>query len=353
MMSGFMSLLYIILAIVVIVILFFVGLILLVRGLLKKPLAEYEGSKTPAALMITGIVFISLPILVIAGLAVTGISTSVKTLYDRAHYQCIPDIWRNESVTQSSAEDEIIKALLLSADKDSREAFSMNFTPELQKKSGFDKAVNDFFESYPAGLWECKKHDKTRSESAANDEESSVKTDSLSFRCRLNEEWYFVEVEYCYRNSDEPDKVGVTKFRVMNLEAAAVYYGSEESYGHTASFPVCDIRSSSEINARMIGGRAYLWTQTRTSGITAEELRILLKNGGRLDSPILTAALGAPNVGIKQDDSTEYGYFYEIASQNGEPRYAYIQTDSELGNILWALLCTPYEVDDKHPLYQK
>ena len=66
MMSGFMSLLYIILAIVVIVILFFVGLILLVRGLLKKPLAEYEGSKTPAALMITGIVFISLPILVIA-----------------------------------------------------------------------------------------------------------------------------------------------------------------------------------------------------------------------------------------------------------------------------------------------
>ena len=136
----------------------------------------------------------------------------------------------------------------------------------------------------------------------------------------------------------------------MNLEAAAVYYGSEESYDHTASFPVCDIRSSSEINARMIGGRAYLWTQTRASGITAEELRILLKNGERLDSPILTAALGEPNVGIKQDDSTEYGYFYEIASENGEPRYAYFQTDSELGNILWALLCTPYEVDYKNPL---
>jgi len=324
------SIFYIIIAIVVLIILFFVGLILLVRGLLKKPLAEYSGSNKPKVLMIIGTVMLCIPLVAIVGVSVWGISSSVSTWYSRAHYQCVPDIWRNESVSQTSAEDEIIKALLTSADKGSRDVFARNFTPEMQKAKGFDKAVDDFLAAYPVGLSECKKNDKTRPDSDSYETEATVKTDSLSFRCDLGETNYFIILEYCYRNDDHPEKVGVTNFKVMNLEAAAVYYDGES--GNAAySFPVCDIKSSSEYNARLIGGRAYLWTPTDTPRISADELRHILEKTNRLDDPILKYSIGEPNLCIKQPDSTEYGYFFQLTDLNGEPCYAYFQTDSERG----------------------
>ena len=343
------SLFYIILAILALIILFFLGLILLVRGLLKIPLAEYAGSSKPKVLIITGIVMICLPLAAIAGVSIWGISSSVNTIYSRAHYECIPDVWRNESVSQSQAEDNIIKALLKSADNGHREAFSKNFTPEMQRQNGFDKAVDDFFANYPVGLSECELYDKTRPDTAAIVNEDDVKTDSLSFRCSLDDNWYFVIVEYCYRNDNAPDKVGVTRFRVMNLEAAAVYYENEDAKSGDP-YPVCDIKSSEEYTARLVGGRPYLWTLTDTPKISEHQLVRILERATRLDDPILLLNIGEPNLIIKSTDSNEYGYFFQLTDESGEARYAYFQTDSQLGNILWVLLCTPYKVDDKHPL---
>ena len=340
----------IILIVVILIISFIVGLVMLIRGFIRNRLAKYAGMKPPKALMITGIVLVSIPLAAIVGLSLWSITSSVNTIYTRSHYQSIPDIWRNESVSHSRAEDDIIYALLKSADNGNREAFVKNFTPEVQKNKGFDKAVDQFFESYPVGLSECEKYDKARNDTASHGSDTAVKTDSLSFRCALGENWYFVIVEYCYFNADEPDKVGVTKCRVMNLEAAAVYYEDEAANG-TDEFPICDIKSSSEYNARLVGGRAYLWTPTDTPKISEEQLRRLLQKTNRLDDPLLILNIGEPNLVIKDDDSsTQYGYFFELTAQDGEPRYAYFQTDSELGNILWGLLCTPYKVDNKNPL---
>ncbi len=341
----------IILIVVILIISFIVGLVMLIRGFIRNRLAKYAGMKPPKALMLTGIVLVSIPLAAIVGLSLWSITSSVNTIYTRSHYQSIPDIWRNESVSHSRAEDDIIYALLKSADNGNREAFVKNFTPEVQKNKGFDKAVDQFFESYPVGLSECEKYDMTRSDPASYDTESTAKIDSVSFRCELGETWYFIIIEYCYFNPDEPDKVGVTKCRVMNLEAAAVYYENEAANPADA-YPVCDIKSSSEYNARLVGGRAYLWTPTDTPRISQDELRRLLEKAERLDDPLLKYAIGEPNLIIKNDDSTEYGYFFELSEHNGTPCYAYFQTDSERGHILWALLCTPYEVDYDHPLVE-
>ncbi|MBQ9901746.1 MAG: DUF5104 domain-containing protein [Clostridia bacterium] len=351
MLSAIKSLLLIILAVIGLALSLLIGFILLIRGILKKPLAEYAGSTYPKKLMITGIVMILIPFAAIAGLSIWGITSSANTIYTRAHYECVPDIWRNESVSRNKAEEDIIRNLLASADKGNREAFAKNFTPEIQKKKGFDKAVVDFFENYPGGLAGYKIYNKTLTEPDLPDSDSTIKTDSLSFRCGSYGEWYFVVLKYCYYNPDEPDKVGVTEFRVMNLEAAAVYYENEEA--NTASdFPVCDIRSGSDINARLVGGRAYLWTDTDTPKISEEELRGLVELYDRLDDPALKNAIGEPNLIIKETGSNEYGYFFELTAQNGEPRYAYVQTDSERGKILWALICTPYEVQYNHTLVE-
>lgn len=340
----------ILLAVVLLALSFIIGLFLLIRGFLKRYLAEYAGTNTPRNFMITGTVMISLPLLAVAGLAVWGISSSVGTIYARSHYECVPDVWRHESVTESRAEEEIIKALLISADKGNRAAFCRNFTPELQDQNGFDAAVNQFLAAVPVGLSECQRSDRMKDDADSLAQESSVRTDSLSFRCDLNGTPYFLYLEYCYRNTSEPDKVGVTRFLVMNLEAAAVYErGGRELPDNT--YLLCDIKSSHEVNARLIGGRPYVWTPTDVPLLKEDELRALLRDTRRLDDPALQTRLGEANIGIKHDDSTEYGYFYQLVNEDGEPRYAYFQTDSEYGAILYALLCTPYEVDNGNPLY--
>ena len=350
MLSALKSLFFIILAVLVLIILFFVGLILLVRGLLKKPLAEYAGSKKPKSLMIAGVVLMLLPAAAFVVVSLWSISSSVRSLYASSHYECVPDVWRNTSVAESQAENEIVKSLLINADKGSREAFARNFTPELQRQKGFDNAVGKFFDSYPVGLSECEMQDKSEGD-AEYEKGENVRTDGLSFSCCLDDKWYFVFVEYCYRNTSQPDKVGVTKFMVMNLEAAAVYYGSE-SDNAANDYLICDIKSSSEVNARLIGSRPYVWDTSLKSAATEDELRKNLEEGGRLDGYTLMSRLGEPGVVIKHPDSTEFGYFYEIAAEDGEPRYIYIQTDSEYGSILYAFICTPYEVDYRHPVFQ-
>ena len=312
---------FIILEVIVLAILFIVGIILLVRGFMNKHLAEYAGKKSPKIMMITGGVFVSLPLVLFVCLAVWSITSSVSTIFNRSRYECIPDIWRHESVSDSQAKSDIINALLVSADKGNREAFARNFTPEIQRKSGFDAAVDRFFESYP-----------------------------VNYYCILDGDWYCVNLEYCYCNTDEPDKVGVTGFWIRNLEASAVFEGEG---GKTDEYLVCDIKSSSEVQARLIGGRAYVWRTTGEPRVTAEQLRAALTKIDRLDSPALNLMLGEPNVGIKNDGSSDYAYFYELKPENGEPRYAYFQTDSEFGRILWAFLCTPYEVDYDFELFKE
>ena len=345
---------FVLIAALIVGLLLITGIILIIVGLVNKSRKKYSGKKSPAVCIIAGTVLIALPAVTAAALAVFGISASVKNMFYRPQYDSVPELWRNERVTQSRAKDDIIDALLDTADSGSREAFSRNFTPELQRRADFDDAVTRFLEKYPVGLSQCEKENMSEGDTDSYDYGTTIKNGSVSFTCTLEGKWYSVSVGYCYRNTEDPDKIGVTDFHVMNLEAAAVCY-EESSRGIDNLkdiYLLCDIRSSSEVSARLIGGLPYLWTSTDIPTVPEDELRVLVKYGGRLDDPMLSKMLGQPNIGIKHDDSTEYGYFYEILPNGGEPRYAYFQTDSEFGNIVWACICTPYEVDYDHPLFE-
>ena len=59
-------------------------------------------------------------------------------------YDSVPERWRNEWVSDSRAASEVIKALLSSADSGDREAFSENFTPELQASDDFAETLDAF-----------------------------------------------------------------------------------------------------------------------------------------------------------------------------------------------------------------
>ena len=331
------------------------GLVLLIVGIVGKSKPKNAGKKSPVVCIVTGAVMLALPVVTAVVLGIWGVSSCVGTVLKRTQYECVPDRWRNEWVYDYQAEDEIIEALLTSADSGDREAFGKNFTPELQRNEGFHDAVNAFFAAYPTGLSKCERKNQLGGGSASYDAGHNVKTDSVHFDVTLDGEWYYVSISFCYDNTDEPDKVGVTDCMIMNLEAAAVFFDEYHRTGEYDSdvYLVCDIKSPDEINARLIDNRAFLWTPTDTPKLTADELRDLLKDNDRLDAPALSEKLGQPNAFCKYFNSTGYDYYYELADRNGMPCYADICTDSPAGEIFSAFICTPYETDYDFSLFER
>lgn len=331
------------------------GLVLLIVGIVGKTRAKNAGKKSPVVCIVTGTVLLVLPVVTALVLAVGGISSVVGTAFKRTKYECVPDRWRNEWVTDSQAEDEIIEALLTSADSGDRTAFARNFTPELQGREGFDQTVNAFFDAYPKGFADCERRDENSGGSGSYNAGHNVRTDSVHFNTTIDGNWYYVSIAFCYDNTDEPDKVGVTDFKIMNLQASAVFfdeYYRNSDYGRDV-YLLCDIKSSSEVSARLIGGQPFLWTPNDTPRLTADELRDLLKENKRLDSPALREKLGAPNAFRKFSSSNAYEYYYELKDRNGQPCFAIIETDSPSGDIFNAFLSTQTEYDFDYTLYDK
>ena len=135
------------------------GLVLLIVGIVRKCSQKNAGKKSPAVLIATGAVLLAIPVVLAVGLGIWGVSAAVSTAFKRTQYECVPDRWRNEWVTDSRAEEDILDALFTSADNGDREAFGKNFTPELQSREDFTEAVNAFFSAYPKGLAGCEQKD--------------------------------------------------------------------------------------------------------------------------------------------------------------------------------------------------
>ena len=357
-----MVIVFLLIAAVFLGLLLIAGVVLLIVGIVGKSKAKNAGKKSPVVCIVTGAILIALPVLTALGLSVWGVTSVVKTALGSTEYECVPDRWRNEWVYDSQAEDEIIEALFTSADKGDREAFSKNFTPELQRKERFNEAVDAFFAAYPTGFSLCQMENKGGSGSGSYDYGHNVKTYSTHFNTTLDGQWYYISIEFCYDNTDEPDKVGVTDLRIMNLEAAAVFfdrYSRDMDYG-SDSFLLCDIKRPDEISARLIGGEPLLWTPTDAPKLTAEQMKELLATHERLDDPEVRAAIGTANAAIKYSNCNWFEYYYELQSETGEPLYACIHTyspfeepDIPYGEIVSAYLCTPYETNYDYTLFEE
>ena len=283
---------------------------------------------------------------------VENLGRLVKGTLGFTGYDSVSERWKNEHVSDNRAAEQAIEALIESADRGDRDAFAKNFTDELRGTSEFDSLLDDFFAEYPKGLSEVRLNGSGVSSSGSYNYGHNVLEGSTNYKCTLNGEWYIINLGFCYENTDEPEKVGVDFFTIMNTEARAVHQDaySRDSEHYENIHLLCDIRSSDEVNARMIGGYPKLWTDTDTEKLTADEMRELLSEYRSLGVPEVRDRIGDANAEEKFFNCTGYDYYYELAPENGEPRYAYICAAAPYGRIIDAYLSTPDETIYDDPL---
>lgn len=259
--------------------------------------------------------------------------------FDDKNYDSLPEKWQNEHVMDSAAAKEVMEALLESADKGDRDAFAANFTKELRTSPGFDDTLDKFLEAYPKGLGSVERESHGCSGSGSYNYGHNVLDASTYTEVTFDGEWYRIDLGFCYENTDEPDKVGVTYFTVMNTEARAVFldeYNKDPDNKDDICL-LCDIRSSSEVSARRINGIPRLWSDTPTPKLTEDEMRNLLMESR--DLGIARKTIGEPNSVFKMHSANGYDFYYELKSDDGKPLYAHIVSLSDDGYIIDAYVC--------------
>lgn len=333
---AFFYLIFILVLIPVIVIISLAGIILLIIGIVNKRKPKNVGKKHPTVCISVGSILLVLTAL-ISVLIAPGIR---KTFF----YDSVPEHWQNAMVGDTQAADEAIKALMETAGNGDREVLAKNFTAEVRNSPLFDKELDSFLGTYPAALSQCELEGGSSGSSGSYNYGHNVLTGSASYTCDLDGEKYFINISFCYENTDEPDKVGVESFSVMNLGAKALYIQEFNEKAMLGNYEdntslICDIKSSDEVDARLIGGLPFVWHPTSKKKLTEDEMRTLLSKTSSMDS--LSREIGTPNVSMKYSNSTGYDYYYELVPENGEPRYAHISASSMMGNIIDAYAFTP------------
>ena len=347
-----MTMIYMYIAIAIIIatvlgIIFIIGLVRLIIGLVKK---KNPGS-TGKRLIVSGVVMMALPAVITLAFAVFLFGTRIFYMPFNKN-KSLSESWQYSWVTENKAADEAITELLASSDDSDRERFMSCFTKELQDDPNFEKYIDDYFAAYPVGLSECELEGGLVSSSSSYDYGHGFKTGYTSYECGIDGEYYFITLGFCFANTDEPEKLGVTSFSVKDLEAQAVWNAEMVNYDENKPSPCaeCSIISDSEVSARLIDGNGYLWTETENEKLSADEMKELLEKVVDLDDKLFVDTVGQPNAVFKAFNATGTDYYYELQPENGEPRYAYIVTATPYGRIINGYLCTPFETDYSYEL---
>ncbi|MGN0586125.1 MAG: DUF5104 domain-containing protein [Oscillospiraceae bacterium] len=339
---AFVSMIFVFLAIALIIlgILFIAGLILLIVGIVNKRKPKNKGKKYPVVLIVIGSLLLVLPVGTAVTLTVSMTTSAVTTGIKRMDYENVTDKWRNEWTTDNSAAADAIEELLSCADSGDRERFAKTFTPNIQQSEGFEGYLDDFFAAYPVGMSRCELDGGNVGSSGSYNYGHNIQTGSTSYTCVLDGEWYRIRMSFCYENTDSPDDVGVTFFSIENLGANAMDIDYDIPL-------VCNIKSG--VSARLIDNMAFLFEPTPDRVITVEEMTGYLAKYNTLYD--ISQEIGEPNVTKKYSNCTGYENYYELAPENGEPRYAYICTNSPTGRFLYGYICSDTETFYDYELF--
>ena len=266
----------------------------------------------------------------------------------------IQEYWKSHYNSERTAADQAYKKLFEAADKGDKESFASNFTDKVRSRSDFNTFLDAFFENYPKGLSKCKAEYSARGSSGSYDYGDNRKTADCIYTLTFEGQKYWINMGYCYTSTKHPEKLGIMYLLIMNLQGYALFRTETSAkakeipnYNYDDDVPlVCIILGEDVVNARLINGTPYQWNDTGTKKLTEDEMREFLTSNREKGIEFVIEKLGEPNV---DREVTSY-YIYELATTDGEPRYAKISANLTSGRIIDAYVCTADSCDYDHPL---
>ena len=327
-------------------IVFVIGLILLIVGIVSKCNRKNDGKKSPVVLIITGIVMMVPSVLCVTLIAVYVVKTDLNKAHWEREATTIVELWQHTNVTEEKAAGQALEALLKAADAGDKEAFVGSFAEPVREDPEFEREVKLFFDEYsefPGALAELEFDGGVSSGSAEHDRGITTRTAHAHYDIKLGDESYYIKVSYCFENDEHPEQIGVTGFEVMNLGGYVDYHLTMEGRElEHDDYVACNYCTPDEVSARRISGHARRWKASDVELLTLSEMKDVLNSCDYLED--LEAAkrvglIGDPNSEYHIVASTAVNYYYEIAPEDGEARFVDIVVSAE-GKLLDAWVCS-------------
>lgn len=298
----------------------FIGLIITIVSVRKRKRTP-EGVKKKKAGLIVGIILMCVPMVPVVLILIYSAYSRIALEIQRANYTCITDEWRNEYVSEEEAAKEAMEVMLKAADEGDAEKIKKMFRHSASEKL-LEKQIEQFLATCPKGLSKCDIPENFFEEYSCdyskldgeriNDNELEEDYFSVYYEVEIDGEWYYISMEGCHRNVDNPEKVGIELFTVETGEA----YVTEENYETT--YLEFDATGDADIDMRRIDGNPYEFKSVNRN-LNLDE--ILHTIDEELDYEEFMEEYGEANVGDEYAWYDEGEYIYELPSENGEARY--------------------------------
>ncbi len=318
----------------------FIGLIVTIVSVIKRKRTP-EGVKKKKAGLIIGIILMSVPVVPVVAILLYTAYSRITLEIQRANYTCLTDKWRNEYVSEDRAAKEAMETMLKAADEGDKEEIKAMFSENAQDEL-LDKQIDRFLAIYPGGLsqieipkeflseYSCDYSKTDWSESSENglDEEYF----SVCFDVEMDGERYYISMEGCSYNDDNPEEVGLVLFTVETELAYVV----EKEYCDT-DYIYSDMMRDADFEVRRIDGKLCAFTPINRK-ISQEEALETLREEFWLEDYI--EKYGKANAIINYDKESGDGeYYYELLPENGEARYLKLEVEDDDIDASYSCIC--------------
>ncbi len=321
---------YLLIFIVILAILAFIGIVLLVFGLVKRKKAVQRGKKYPYVFIVLGILFLAPSVLTLGGVIITAVSTAVQVkIADTIGYDNCVDRWKNRWISESEAEEMMLEEFIEAAESRDKDALMALYTGEIQNRGELSGQVDEFLSGYPGGF----SADDFESDGAHSEGGGGETIFDSDYEGVKDGEWYYISFGACCMNDDNEDKIGLQYFYFKSEKAKVLEDRNDYEYPVDSLYIDAEFQVEGEYETRRVGDYPFEFVPVDRK-LTKEQVIDAVKSARTIEE--LTEILGEPN----GSNERMRELLYELVPEDGKPRYAVIVHDN-YGRII--LNCTHFE----------
>ena len=309
---------YLLIFIVILAILAFIGIVLLVFGLVKRKKAVQRGKKYPYVFIVLGILFLAPSVLTVGGVIVTAVVTTVQVkIADTIGYDNCVDRWKTRWISESEAEEAVFKEFIEAAESRDKEALMALYTGEIQNRAELSGQVDEFLAGYPGGF----SADDFESDGASSGSGGGEAHFDADYEGVKDGKYYYISFGACCVNDDNEDKIGLQYFYIKSEKAKVLEDRNDYEYAIDSLYIDAEFPVEGEFETRRVGDYPFEFVPMDRK-LTKEQVMDAVKSARTIEE--LSEILGEPN----GSNERMHELLYELVPEDGKPRYAVITHDN-------------------------
>lgn len=270
-----------------------------------------------------------------------------KTKENKKEYDTVLDKWKAGEGEKCPDEDigQLIKDLLIAADKKDVEAIKKFFVDDVKNSNEFQTQIENFLNVYPGNISEYSMKVIGGSREGLYEEKCVYEKYDCEVHLKKDDIYYYITLKVCNYDAENSNNIGLEYLVLQSIKAYVLRHN--EMYD---GFINADIHTDEDFEVRFVYGYPVAYTYFERK-LDDEELIEFIKKNNNIDD--FKDTYGEPNGNNGFTDNI----FYELVDENNSNNYLQLGVSkdgviyeasivNETGNVNYQLL-----IDENGEIY--